>query len=113
MPWKPPVHRPIGWRDKAERDRDYAQRRDRVALALYRSVAWREARREFLAAHPACASCGRIATVVDHIDPHRGDPAIFWDRSRWQALCASCHGRKTAARTAASPTVGAEGDGGS
>jgi hypothetical protein len=31
VPWKPPVHRPVGGRDKAERDRDYAQRRDRVA----------------------------------------------------------------------------------
>ena len=98
VPWKPPVHRPVGWRDKAERDRDYAQRRDRVALALYRSAAWREARREFLAAHPACACCGTPATVVDHVDPHRGDPLIFWDSSRWQSLCASCHGRKTAAR---------------
>jgi 5-methylcytosine-specific restriction protein A len=36
--------------------------------------------------------------VVDHIVPHRGDLTVFWDRSRWQALCASCHGRKTAAR---------------
>jgi len=23
---------------------------------------------------------------------------VFWDCSRWQALCASCHGRKTAAQ---------------
>jgi 5-methylcytosine-specific restriction enzyme A len=95
VPWKPPVHRPVGWRDKAQRDRDYAQHRDRNSLALYHSAAWRKARGEFLAAHPVC-SCGVPATIVDHIDPHRGDPAIFWDRRRWQPLCASCHGRKTA-----------------
>jgi 5-methylcytosine-specific restriction enzyme A len=98
LPWKPPVHRPVGRRDKAQRHRDYAQHRDRNALALYRSAAWREARAEFLAAHPFCSGCGAPATVVDHKDPHRGNPLIFWDRRRWQALCASCHGRKTAAR---------------
>jgi 5-methylcytosine-specific restriction protein A len=98
VPWKPPIHRPIGRRDKAERDRDYARRRNRDAAALYRSAAWRQARAEFLAMHPACSTCGARASVVDHRDPHRGDPAIFWDRSRWQPQCACCHNRKTAAR---------------
>lgn len=113
MPWKPPVHRPIGWRDKAERDRDYARGRDHVALALYRSAAWRKERREFLATHPACFSCASPATVVDHIDPHRGDSTIFWDRSRWQSLCGSCHGRKTAAQDGGFGNRRRQGDGGS
>jgi 5-methylcytosine-specific restriction protein A len=63
-----------------------------------RSGAWRKARIVFLAEHPFCADCGASATVVDHALPHRGDLTIFWDRGRWQALCASCHSRKTAAR---------------
>ena len=52
---------------------------------------WREARAAFLASHPVCAFCGAIATVVDHIVPHRGDLKLFWRRSNWQPLCASCH----------------------
>lgn len=40
-----------------------------------------------------CQERGRItaATVVDHITPHKGDTALFWDQSNWQSLCASCH----------------------
>ncbi|MFG1378079.1 HNH endonuclease [Xanthobacter autotrophicus] len=28
--------------------------------------------------------------MVDHIIPHRGDKALMWDRSNWQALCPTC-----------------------
>ena len=35
------------------------------------------------------------ATVVDHIVPHRGDHALFWDKQNWQPLCKDCHDRKT------------------
>jgi len=37
----------------------------------------------------------RLATVVDHIRPHRGDAALFWDPSNWQPLCKEHHDRKT------------------
>lgn len=38
------------------------------------------------------------ATLVDHVDPHRGDQAKFWDRAgNWQALCRDCHDAKTRA----------------
>ena len=58
--------------------------------------AWRVARAAFLADHPLCVMCmqaGRVvaASVVDHIQPHRGDMALFWDRSNWQPLCAHHH----------------------
>lgn len=61
---------------------------------------WQAARKAYLHSHPLCVRCqaeGRLtrATVVDHIIPHRGDPALFWDRDNWQALCKSCHDRKT------------------
>lgn len=57
---------------------------------------WQRARKLFLQKHPLCVMCeaeGRVtaATVVDHMDPHRGDEAVFWDESRWQSLCASHH----------------------
>jgi len=61
------------------------------------------ARTAFLRDHPlctgrACVENGRVtpATVVDHKTPHRGDMALFWDRSNWQSLCKTCHDRKTA-----------------
>jgi 5-methylcytosine-specific restriction protein A len=44
-----------------------------------------------------CAAAGRItpAQVCDHIVPHRGDRALFWNPRNHQALCAGCHNRKT------------------
>lgn len=62
----------------------------------YDSVRWRKARSAFLAAHPLCALCARMgrdtaASVVDHIEPHGGDPALFWSPDNWQSLCPSCH----------------------
>ena len=41
-----------------------------------------------------CEEQGRVtlATVVDHIEPHRDDLELFWDReNNWQGLCSSCH----------------------
>lgn len=62
---------------------------------------WRRERVGFLRRYPLCRICleaGRVvpATEIDHIIPHRGDRALFWDRSNWQALCKSCHSSKTA-----------------
>lgn len=64
----------------------------------------------YLREHPLCAEClkqGRYtqATVVDHIRPHRGDKALFWDKSNWQSLCKPCHDRKTG-RFDSKPTYG-------
>lgn len=56
---------------------------------------WRRARAYYLSQHPLCVWCGKIALVVDHITPHKGDMSLFWDINNWQSLCTSCHGRKT------------------
>ena len=63
---------------------------------LYGSHRWRKLTRNFLTAHPLCVMCeteGRVstATEVDHIKPHRGDVALFWDEDNLQALCAFHH----------------------
>lgn len=63
---------------------------------------WRKARAAYLRAYPLCVECeasGKLerATVVDHVIPHRGDAALFWNRANWQSLCATHHNRKTAA----------------
>jgi 5-methylcytosine-specific restriction protein A len=62
---------------------------------------WVKASRAFRLAHPLCVRCeqmGRLTptAVTDHIVPHKGDRALFWDRSNWQPLCKSCHDAKTA-----------------
>ena len=63
---------------------------------------WRKARLAYLHQHPLCVQCrgeGRTAaaTVVDHITPHRGDVALFWDAmGNWQGLCVSHHNAKSA-----------------
>lgn len=58
--------------------------------------AWSTARSRHLRAHPLCAFClkaGRVvqAQVVDHIQAHKGDPALFWNSANWQSLCKRCH----------------------
>jgi 5-methylcytosine-specific restriction protein A len=67
---------------------------------------WQKAREVYLQRHPfcECPDCraqGRLlpATVVDHRIPHRGDMALFWDVSNWQAMSKRCHDRKTARET--------------
>lgn len=62
---------------------------------------WRKARAHYLRSHGLCVHCerkGRVvaATEVDHIVPHRGDDALFWNEDNWQALCKPCHSTKTA-----------------
>lgn len=59
---------------------------------------WQKARAAYLSRpeNVCCRLCQRagivtVATVVDHIIPHRGDRARFWDTSNWQPLCKPCH----------------------
>ena len=67
------------------------------------NYAWQKASRAYLAEHPLCEceDCDagrkrvRVASVVDHKVPHRGDQALFWDRTNWQAMHKQCHDRKT------------------
>lgn len=81
---------PNSWRgDKTSAQRGYGYR-------------WQKERADYLRLYPLCRECERsgfvkAATVVDHIEPHRGDQALFWDRTNWQPLCGPCHTAKTAA----------------
>lgn len=59
---------------------------------------WQKARAAFLKLHPLCKcfECVRLkrvrlATVVDHDPPHRGDPEKFWNRASWQPMAKRCH----------------------
>ncbi|WP_265519496.1 HNH endonuclease [Nitratireductor luteus] len=73
-----------------ERNARHDARRPTARQRGYDHV-WRKARDEYLAAHPYCRMCGNPATTVDHIVRHRGDRALFWNRSNWQPLCTRCH----------------------
>lgn len=74
--------------------------------ALYDLPIWRnQLRPQQLLREPFCqaSDCdalretGRpaLATVVDHIRPHRGDLALFSAPENLQSLCKRCHDRKT------------------
>lgn len=68
----------------------------KTAAARGYGTKWQQARRGYLIKHPFCVMCARLgqtslATVVDHIIPHRGDSVKFWDRANWQGLCTSHH----------------------
>lgn len=62
---------------------------------------WRQFRAKFLERSPLCVRCqaeGKVvvATVLDHIIPHRGNSELFWRKGNHQPLCASHHSQKTA-----------------
>lgn len=79
---------------QARRDRERKARHDAnrpSARARGYDSAWEKARAGFLAKHKDCAMCGAPASIVDHIIPHKGDRALFWDRTNWQPLCVPCH----------------------
>src|SRR5262245_16097246 len=57
---------------------------------------WQRARLQYLRVHPLCVMCLPhivSATVVDHIVPHGGDEALFWNTTNWQSLCVTCHSK--------------------
>ena len=72
-------------------DRDYDVRRGSARARGY-TAEWDRASLAFKCEHPLCLGCeaeGRLAPteVVDHVIPHKGNAALFWDRSRWQPCC--------------------------
>jgi 5-methylcytosine-specific restriction endonuclease McrA len=80
-------------------ERESSRRQVAPLRRLYSTKAWYRLRWEvLLAASFTCAICGRVEgqtslLVCDHIEPHRGDEALFWERSNLQCLCTACHDR--------------------
>lgn len=91
MPRKAPTHKP--------KRPHLAERRPSAAKRGY-GRRWREYRDWYLnqPENVMCRThgCTYLASVVDHIIPHRGDEALFWDPANHQPLCKQCHDRKTA-----------------
>jgi len=83
-----------------QKDRQSTSQRNNEYKWMY-GRKWQKARAFYLRRHPVCAECAKYnravpATDVDHIEPHLGDRAKFWDQANWQALCRGCHSSKTA-----------------
>ena len=58
---------------------------------------WEKERKEFVKENSICKICGvKPSYITDHIIPYINSKELFWDRNNWQALCKSCHDRKTA-----------------
>lgn len=82
-----------------EYDNEYNRQRGSSASRGY-DARWQRYRKWFLKNHPYCVNygeCGNMASTVDHIILPKGkhDP-LFWDTNNHQAMCKSCHSRKTA-----------------
>ncbi|MDW5315005.1 HNH endonuclease [Rhizobium sp. PL01] len=83
--------RPVGAPTRQEQKREADRWRGNAADRGY-NHRWSKARDTFVARNPLCIGClamGRsiAATVVDHVDPHHGDPEKFWDTTMWQPCC--------------------------
>ena len=52
---------------------------------------WERESRAFLKANPVCRRCGAPSTLIDHIQPHKGNQRLFWNKANWQPLCTPCH----------------------
>ena len=63
---------------------------------LYNTALWKKLRLNQLSKEPICKYCeqqGRveIATVVDHIKPHKGDEILFFNPKNLQSMCKQHH----------------------
>lgn len=91
MPVRPQTFRPKRQRSARQANAEHDRHRGSARERGY-GAAWDRASAAFKCAHPLCLGCqaiGRIepATVTDHVKPHRGDMAVFWDSSLWQPAC--------------------------
>lgn len=65
---------------------------------LYSTARWRRLRLKIIARDAnTCQmpTCGVVrppsGLVCDHVKPHRGDLALFWNEENLQTLCKPCH----------------------
>jgi 5-methylcytosine-specific restriction protein A len=77
-----------------EHERINQERRLSAGKRLYGTVAWQALRTQVKREQPMC-ECGAKGTVVDHVKPHHGDNALFFDRRNLRTCCKKCHDRKT------------------
>ena len=81
---------------------------------LYKTAAWRRRRLHQLSKEPLCWMCSAQgvvtpASTVDHVTPHRGDPAAFLGPVR--SLCSTHHSSTKQREESRNVTVGVGLDG--
>ena len=91
MPWKPTIHRPAGAKISAEvRAEVGPAASERGPAGLRRPMALGSVPVSGgapLVRRSLVEGCRIPATVVDHVEPHRGDERLFWDQEdQWQVL---------------------------
>jgi 5-methylcytosine-specific restriction protein A len=72
-----------------ERDRGSARSRGY-------NTRWDKAAATFKQRNPHCLGCTAVGLtvkvdVVDHVEPHKGDQAKFWNTKMWQPACRHHH----------------------
>ncbi len=70
---------------------EYDERRGTARARGY-GARWDKASIGFKRCHPLCLGCEAIGRVVptevtDHVEPHKGDMAKFWNAAMWQPSC--------------------------
>ena len=89
-----------------QRARGYSEKTDRDANnSFYWSRRWRKAAKVIRSAQPFCTDPFEVhdvpvaSEVVDHVVPLWRRPDLALPQTNLQALCTSCHNRKTAIET--------------
>jgi 5-methylcytosine-specific restriction endonuclease McrA len=97
---RPPRHRPIHQKSKAEQIRTWRKFQEAFhprpsASERGYDADWRRLRNAYLAEHRECQRCGEPATMVDHKESIRANPARRLDPRNLEAMCFACHHRKS------------------
>lgn len=75
--------------------KDYRTKEAQEYRKLYATTFWRKRRKQQLADYPWCSHCERmgyvaVATVVNHVVPHKGDHELFYN-GELASVCKPCH----------------------
>mgnify|MGYP003673756307 CR=1 FL=1 len=99
MPKAAPIHkRPqlTGNATKPVRVRSHNKEYRGTAHERGYTYKWQKFSSAWLRSNPLCIYCTNqgnvaLATLVDHIQPHRGDTDIFWREGNHASCCNKCH----------------------
>ena len=112
---RPGKHRSTLTKRDRNRRHDAKRRYDKPWRNLYKTKRWRLIRQAQLTLHRLCERClpkGKLiaAEVVHHVEPHRGDPVLFYS-GPFQSICKPCHNSDAQGeeRRGYSNAIGADG----
>ncbi|WP_426036481.1 hypothetical protein [Brevundimonas sp. DC300-4] len=91
----PPTFRPAGNLSRPEANKLYDARRGSSRSRGY-TASWDRAAAGHRVRDPLCRYCALVdevkaADLVDHLYPHKGDQAVFWNKTYWVSSCSDCH----------------------